>query len=357
MSMPMSRTKVLIVDDSAVVRQVLKELLSGHDDIEVMATVADPIFAMKRMGQSWPDVILLDLEMPRMDGMTFLKKIMQERPTPVVICSSHTEKGADVTLEALKHGAVSIMTKPRIGSREQIEQAVSEVLQAVRAASQASVSKALSLTKKSLSQTKSTHCAMKKTAPGIIAIGASTGGTQAIELILSGLPVSVQGIVIVQHMPAHFTALFARRLNDLCAIEVREATDGEKVRPGTALIAPGGKHVQIKIRGNDYYIHVFDAEPVNRHKPSVDVLFHSLAANKAKDVDAYLLTGMGDDGARGLLSLKNAGAYTVAQDEESSVVFGMPKAAIGMGAANQVMSLDQILQQIVMQSTRAVMKR
>lgn len=338
------KIKVLIVDDSAVVRQILKTLLTGHNDIEIIAAVADPIFAMNRMRQIWPDVILLDLEMPRMDGMTFLKKIMQERPTPIVICSSHTEKGAKITLEALKLGAVCIINKPRVGSRAQIEMAVSEVLLSVRSAAQASAMKLARLTTTGLN--KEQRYKQNRAKPKLIAIGASTGGTQAIELILTRLPINVPGLVIVQHMPVHFTALFAKRLNQLCEIKVKEAQDGDIIRAGEALIAPGGKHIEIKLRGQSLYLSVVDGDAVNRHKPSVDVLFNSIAAIKLKEVDAYLLTGMGDDGARGLLSLKHSGARTYAQDEESSVVYGMPKAAVSMGAASHVLSLDKIAQQI-----------
>lgn len=340
------KIKVLIIDDSAVVRQVLKTLLTGHDDIEIIAAVADPIFAMNRMRQIWPDVILLDLEMPRMDGMTFLRKIMQERPTPIIICSSHTEKGAKVTLEALQSGAVSTISKPKVGGREQIQHAISDVLYAVRSAKEVNAAKATKFSKTSLINLQKKPAQSMKARPKVIAIGASTGGTQALEFILSNLPATVPGIVIVQHMPAHFTSLFAKRLDQLCVIKVKEAQDGDIVMQGEALIAPGGKHTQIKTRGTTIYLSVKDGAPVNRHKPSVDVLFGSIASSRLGNVEAYLLTGMGDDGARGLLSLKNAGAQTVAQDEESSVVFGMPKAAIAIGAVNQVLSLSQIAQQI-----------
>lgn len=343
-----NKIKVLIVDDSAVVRQVLKSLLEAEADIEVVGSAVDPIFAMTRMQRTWPDVIILDIEMPRMDGLTFLKKIMAERPTPIIMCSTHTEKGAEVTIEAMRLGAVSFITKPKLNSKEVMQETAADITQLVRAAAKAKLGNIVRR-EPLVSRPESRILTPVASAgvPDIIAIGASTGGTQALEFLLTQLPNNLPGIVIVQHMPEHFTNLFAKRLDSRSQLTIKEAEHGDKVLPGTAFIAPGGKHAEVKRVGRQLLIEIHDKPPVNRHKPSVDVMFNSLTQYAAHTkIHAYLLTGMGDDGARGLLALFKLGAFTVAQDEASSVVYGMPKAAVTMGAATKVLSLSAILSQI-----------
>jgi len=348
----MKKIKVLLVDDSAVVRQVVLALLEREPDIQVIGAASDPLFAMDKMAKEWPDVIVLDVEMPRMDGITFLKKIMAERPTPVVICSSLTEKGAETTLQALAAGAVEIITKPKVGLKGFLEQSSAELVAAVRAAAQANV--------KQLVRNASAHTpvgaklnadailppssgqAMAQTTERIIAIGTSTGGTQALERVLTALPRVSPGIVIVQHMPEKFTASFAARLNTLSQIEVREAKNNDRVIPGLALIAPGGKHMLLKRSGAYYHVEVVDGPLVNRHRPSVDVLFRSVAKFAGKNATGIIMTGMGDDGARGLKELHETGARTYAQDEASCVVFGMPKEAIKLGGVDRVIALEDI---------------
>jgi two-component system chemotaxis response regulator CheB len=352
-----NRLRVLVVDDSAVVRQVLTGLLQAAPGIEVLAAVPDPIFAMKRMELEWPDVIVLDIEMPRMDGVTFLRKIMAERPTPVVICSTLTEQGAETTMQALSAGAVSIITKPKAGLKEFLQDSSNDVVEAVRAAARARMSNLRLARTEVLGPAAAPARTMMVPAGGskslstttqkVVAIGTSTGGTQALEQVLTALPAVSPGIVIVQHMPEKFTAMFAQRLNGLCQIEVREAKNGDRVLPGLALIAPGGKHMQLKLSGAHYQVEVIDGPPVNRHKPSVDVLFRSVAKHAGKNAAGFILTGMGDDGARGLLAMKEAGAWTVAQDEASCVVFGMPKEAIALGAAHKILSLSQVAGEIM----------
>ncbi len=341
------KIRVLIVDDSAVVRQVLKEMLSEQDDIEVIGTAVDPYVAAEKMRGNWPDVITLDVEMPRMDGITFLRKIMNRRPTPVVICSSLTEKGAETTIEALAAGAVAIFTKPQLGVKGFLQQSRAELLEAIRSAANAKVSKIAPMPSRPVREfepqsVKPRSGAMTKTTEQVIAIGTSTGGTTALERILVQLDADASGIAIVQHMPEKFTAAFAARLNGLCAIEVREACDGDRLRPGLALIAPGGKHMTLTRSGAFYYVQVKAGPAVNRHCPSVDVLFRSVAKVAGHNACGIILTGMGADGAKGLLEMKEAGAYTVAQDEKSSVVFGMPKEAIKLGAAQEVLGLDAV---------------
>lgn len=342
------KIKVLIVDDSAVVRQVLSDMMAHQRDIEVIGTAADPIFAAAKMKQEWPDVITLDVEMPRMDGITFLKKIMQGRPTPVVICSSLTEKGAETTMEAMSAGAVAIFTKPQMGVKGFLEQSKADLLEAIREAARSNVA---ALGRRTFSRPAAPEVsvtvtqgqtAMSKTTEKIVAIGTSTGGTIALEQILTQLSPGCPGIVIVQHMPEKFTAAFASRLNQLCSIEVKEAEDGDKVRPGLALIAPGGKHMSLVRSGAFYQVQVKAGPAVNRHCPSVDVLFRSVAKCAGRNSVGIILTGMGDDGARGLLEMRESGAMTYAQDEISSVVFGMPKEAIKRDAAMQIISLDQV---------------
>ena len=349
--MALKKIKVLLIDDSAVVRQVLQALLDKAPDIEVIGAAADPVFAMDKLAREWPDVIVLDIEMPRMDGITFLKKIMQERPTPVVICSTLTEKGAETTMQALAAGAVEIITKPKIGLKSFLQQSSAELLAAVRGAAQARVRKiglssatptvAAKLTADSILPASSRE-AMAQTTERVVAIGTSTGGTQALECVLTALPRVCAGIVIVQHMPEKFTASFAERLNNLCQIEVREAKNDDRVMPGLALIAPGGKHMLLKRSGAYYKVEVVDGPQVNRHKPSVDVLFRSVARFAGKNATGIIMTGMGDDGARGLKELYDAGADTFAQDEASCIVFGMPKEAIKFGGVKQTVGLTDI---------------
>ena len=348
--MSRTKTKVFIVDDSAVVRQVLGELMNKAADIEVIGQAMDPIFALERMQKQWPDVILLDVEMPRMDGITFLKKIMAEHPTPVIICSSLTEKGAETTMQALGAGAFAIFTKPSLGVKGFLESAAQDLVAAVRAASAAKISKVPRLPLPARSTEKLTADAvlaasgkaMAVTTDRFTAIGTSTGGTQALEFVLASLPRTCPGIVVVQHMPERFTAAFSERLDSLCEIRVREAKTGDRVIPGQALIAPGGKHLVVKRSGAQYHVDVVGAPPVNRHCPSVDVLFRSVANAAGANARGVIMTGMGDDGARGMLEMHEAGAQTFAQDEESCVVFGMPKEAIRMGAVDRVISLKEI---------------
>ena len=360
----MSRIKVMVIDDSAVVRQVMTGLLSADPHVEVVGAVADPLFAMERMKRQWPDVILLDVEMPRMDGITFLKKIMQERPTPVVICSTLTEAGAPTTLEALAAGAITTITKPKVGLKEFLHDASSELSNAIRIAARANVRRRTPVpspaphraaaggavtTKNSADVILAPvrEKAMTRTTERVVALGTSTGGTQALEHVLSELPIVCPGIVIVQHMPPTFTAAFADRLNNLCAIEVREARNNDRVMPGCALVAPGGKHMLLKRSGAYYYVEVREGPPVNRHCPSVDVLFRSVAACAGSNALGVIMTGMGDDGARGLKEMRDAGARTIAQDEKSCVVFGMPREAIRLEAAERILALDDLSQAIL----------
>ncbi|RVU37538.1 chemotaxis response regulator protein-glutamate methylesterase [Rheinheimera riviphila] len=345
MSVP-RRIKVLIVDDSALVRQVLAQLLDGFSDIEVMATAPDPIFAMAKMNKEWPDVITLDVEMPRMDGITFLKQIMSTRPTPVLICSSLTEKGAATTMQAMQAGAAGIFTKPQLGVKEFLTSNKQQFADAIREAAKTNtknlIPRALLPPAPVMIPQEAEPAAMAKTTERVIAIGTSTGGTIALEYLLSQLTTVCEGIVIVQHMPEKFTAAFAARLNSICSIEVREARHGDRVRPGLALIAPGGQHLSIGRNGAYYQALVKPGPAVNRHCPSVDVLFRSVAKVAGVNAIGIIMTGMGDDGARGLLEMREAGARTFAQDEDSCVVFGMPKEAIKRNAVDYIVGLDRI---------------
>lgn len=350
--------KILIVDDSAVVRQVLSEVLNADTGIEVIASAPDPIFAQEKMKKRWPDVIVLDVEMPRMDGITFLKKIMSERPTPVVICSSITERGSETAMQALAAGAVGIVPKPGIGNRRMaLEDAGSDLIRAVKAAAHANVRNLKSsngvLAVAAMPKLNAdailpavSH-AMVQTTERIVAIGTSTGGTQALEAVLTTLPRVSPGIVIVQHMPEKFTASFAARLDSLCQIEVREAQNGDRVMPGRALIAPGGRHMLLKRNGTQYHVEVVDGPVVNRHRPSVDVLFRSVARFAGRNALGVIMTGMGDDGARGLKEMHDAGATTVAQDEATCVVYGMPKEAVKLGGVDRSASLQAIPAEIM----------
>lgn len=349
--MTLKKITVLLIDDSAVVRQVLQALLDKEPDIEVIGVASDPLFAMDKLARQWPDVIVLDIEMPRMDGITFLKKIMHERPTPVVICSTLTEKGAETTMQAMSAGAVEIITKPKMGLKTFLQQSSAELLRAVRAAAQARVRK-LAVVASPVSTPAKLSAdtilaagnkeSMAQTTERIIAMGTSTGGTQALEQVLTALPKVCAGIVIVQHMPEKFTASFAERLNNLCQIEVREARHDDRVMPGLALIAPGGKHMLLKRSGAYYKVEVIDGPQVNRHRPSVDVLFRSVARFAGRNAVGIIMTGMGDDGARGMKELFDTGADTYAQDEASCVVFGMPKEAIKLGGVSNIIGLHQI---------------
>jgi len=351
----MKPIRVMIVDDSATVRQVLAAVLSAAPDIEVIGSAPDPLFALEKMNRDWPDVIVLDVEMPRMDGITFLKKLMAQRPTPVVICSTLTEKGAETTMQALSAGAVAIVTKPRLGLKQFLVDSAEDVVGAVRAAAQANVRRLAAglapvvkpkLTADAILSSPAPSQAMHETTDKVVAVGTSTGGTQALEVMLSALPRTVPGLVIVQHMPEKFTAAFAERLNSVCQIEVREAKHGDRVYPGRALIAPGGRHMLLKRSGAQYHVDVVDGPAVNRHRPSVDVLFRSVARCAGGNALGVIMTGMGDDGARGMKEMRDAGAATLAQDEASCVVYGMPKEAVKLGGVQKSVPLTAIAQEV-----------
>lgn len=357
----MKTIDVMVVDDSAVVRKVVGAVLESAPGIRLLHAVSDPLLAIERMKQAWPDVILLDVEMPRMDGITFLRKIMAERPTPVVICSTLTEKGAETTMAALAAGAVSIITKPKLGLKDFLSESADELVAAVRAASHANVRRlaprvapapapvAAKLTADAVLPAAPDTRALPRTTERVVAIGTSTGGTLALEEVLTALPRVTPGIVIVQHMPEKFTAAFADRLNGLCQIEVREARHGDRVLPGRALIAPGGKHMLLRRDGAHYHVDVIDGPLVNRHRPSVDVLFRSVAKHAGANALGIIMTGMGDDGAAGLLEMRKAGARTVAQDEDSCVVYGMPKEAVKRGGVEKSVPLKGIDREILQQ--------
>jgi two-component system chemotaxis response regulator CheB len=338
------RVRAMLVDDSAVVRKVLAEVLQAGG-VDVVGTASDPLFAWERMQSDWPDVIVLDVEMPRMDGISFLRKIMHERPTPVVMCSSLTQRGAETTLQAMAAGAVGVIAKPTMGLKSFLEESGESIAATVKAAARANVGAlargrdaGVPVPKPAAAPTG----AMAQTSDRVIAIGLSTGGVQAIETVLRRLPRTIPGIVIVQHMPERFTAMYAQRLDGLCAMNVREAKDGDRLERGVVLIAPGGRHMQLKKNGGQYYVAVADGPPVNRHKPSVDVLFRSAAECAGRDALAIILTGMGDDGARGMKAMHDRGARTIAQDEQSCVVFGMPKEAIATGGVDEILPLSRM---------------
>ncbi|MGA8530706.1 MAG: chemotaxis response regulator protein-glutamate methylesterase [Acidobacteriaceae bacterium] len=342
-----SKIRVLIVDDSAVVRQTLAALLSSDAEIEVTGTAGDPYAAAEKIAEQLPDVITLDIEMPRMDGVTFLRKIMAQHPIPVVICSSLAEEGTASALQALEAGAVEIVTKPRLGVRQFLEESRTAICEAVKAAASARVRPLRAVHRVEPKLTADAMLApatsaMARTTEKVVVVGASTGGTEALKTLLEALPPDTAGIVIVQHMPELFTRAFANRLDGLCAITVKEAETGDTVLRGRALIAPGNHHLLLQRSGARYYVEVRDGPLVCRHRPSVDVLFRSAARYAGPNAVGVIMTGMGDDGARGMLEMKQAGATTIAQDEATSVVFGMPKEAIKLNGVDKVLALEAI---------------
>lgn len=346
--------KVLIIDDSAVVRETLTNIFSEEKDIEVLGTAQDPIIALKKLETEKPDVITLDIEMPRMDGISFLKQLRQTMQIPVVICSSMAETGSENALHAMEYGASEIILKPKIGTKVFLEESRILICDAVRAAYYAGAGvKRMKLpvfkTEPVPAASPATTAPQQviETTEKICVIGASTGGTEAIAQLLSALPPDAPGMVIVQHMPEHFTENFAKRLDGLSKMHVKEAKDGDSIIRGTALIAPGGKHTLIKRSGARYFIEVRDGPLVSRHRPSVDVLFRSTSRYAGKNAVGVILTGMGDDGARGMLEMKQAGAFNIAQDEKSCVIFGMPQEAIKAGATDTILPLQDIPAEII----------
>ena len=330
---------MLVVDDSALVRRILSDALSKHADIEVVGTATDPYVARERIVQLRPDVITLDIEMPRMDGLSFLSKLMKHFPLPVVVVSSLTPANSETALRALALGAVDVIAKP--GSSLAAGDVADELVRAVRAASHARVVRRAESAEPVVATPRSAIASLDTTHK-IIALGASTGGTQALEQVLRRFPVDAPGTVIVQHMPEHFTLSFAKRLDSVCAMRVQEARDGDYLSPGLALVAPGGKHLVVQASGARWVARVKDGPKVHHQRPAVDVLFQSVARSAGRNAVAALLTGMGADGAKGMLAMKEAGAYTVAQNEETCVVYGMPREAVKLGAAIDVLPLEQV---------------
>ncbi|HLP14639.1 MAG TPA: chemotaxis response regulator protein-glutamate methylesterase [Bacteroidota bacterium] len=347
--MPAERIKVLIVDDSSVVRAALSEVLSSDQGIEVIATAGDPYIAVDRIAKEVPDVITLDVEMPRMDGLTFLQKLMAQHPIPVIIISSLVGKGSESAWKALECGAVEIIAKPQLGTKAFIEESRITICDAVKAAFRAGARKRIVAREEIVPKlnadvmlARGSTTAMVQTTEKIIAVGASTGGTDALRVFLEMLPSDSPGVVIVQHMPENFTRSFADRLNKLCKVTVKEAESNDSVIRGRVLIAPGNKHLLLKRSGARYFVEVKEGPLVSRHRPSVDVLFRSTARYAGKNAIGVIMTGMGDDGAKGMKEMKEAGAYTIAQDEATSIVFGMPAEAIKLGGVDKIMPLQSI---------------
>jgi len=350
------RVRVLVVDDSAVVRETMSEILASDPEIEVMGTACDPFAAAEKIRRSAPDVITLDIEMPRMDGLTFLHKLMAQHPIPVVICSSLAEEHCESTLKALEYGAVDIICKPKVGTKEFLRESQVRICDAVKAAARSRPRPRRQQIRPHVPEPKLTadavmprlkSQAMIQTTERVVAVGASTGGTEALRVFLEALPADSPGIVIVQHMPEMFTAAFARRLDTLCAVTVKEAEQDDTVVRGRVLIAPGNRHTMLKRSGARYFVEVRDGPLVSRHRPSVDVLFRSAARYAGKNAVGVIMTGMGDDGAHGLLEMKEAGAATIAQDEATCVVFGMPNEAIKLGGADEVLPLERIAPEVL----------
>jgi two-component system chemotaxis response regulator CheB len=348
------KIKVLIVDDSAVVRQTMEEILSSDPGIEVIATASDPYIAADRIRNEVPDVITLDVEMPKMDGITFLQKIMSQHPIPVVMCSSLTENGSETALKAMEYGAIEIIQKPRMGTKQFLEESKIHICDVVKAAAVAKVkrtsAKTIKVSKKLTADAviaKAKSNAMIRTTEKVVVVGASTGGTEALRVFLEAMPADSPGIVIVQHMPENFTKAFARRLDGICQITVKEASDNDTVIRGQALIAPGNHHTLLKRSGARYYVEVKDGPLVSRHRPSVDVLFRSAARYAGKNAVGVIMTGMGDDGAKGMSEMKESGAYNIAQDEATSIVFGMPNEAIKKGGVDKVLPLEKLAGKVI----------
>ncbi len=334
--------RVLIVDDSATARAVLREILESEASIEVVGTASDAFVARDKIVELKPDVVCLDVEMPRMDGITFLKKMMHYMPLPVIMVSSLTQNGAKTTLEALEAGAVDFVAKPHSHIYDGKDEMKDELIAKIKTASKAKV-----FQKELKSSVQANTTSLAETTNKILAIGASTGGTEAIKDVLMGLPRNAPGTVVVQHMPANFTAAFAQRLNSLCAMEVREAKNGDSITPGVVLVAPGDYHMVVRRSGSRYYVEIGSGDKISGHRPSVDVLFHSVAKIAGSNAIGVILTGMGGDGAKGLLAMNNAGAKTLGQDEQSCVVYGMPKIAYDIGAVQKQVPLNKIANNIL----------
>ncbi|NKN39099.1 chemotaxis response regulator protein-glutamate methylesterase [Agrobacterium sp. a22-2] len=358
------KIRVLIIDDSASVRQTLTTILQSDPAIEVLGAASDPFIAAKRIQEEIPDVITLDVEMPRMDGITFLRKLMSQRPIPVVMCSSLTESGSETLLQALEAGAVDIILKPKIGAADYLAEQAMRICEVVKSAAHARVGPGRAASRFAVASAPAakltadavlpppTGKAMARTTEMVVCVGASTGGTEALREMLEKLPANAPGLVIVQHMPEKFTAAFAKRLNSLCEVEIKEAEDGDPVLRGHVLIAPGDRHTLLERQGARYQVSVRPGPLVSRHRPSVDVLFRSAARSAGSNAMGVIMTGMGDDGARGMEEMHQAGALTIAQDEASSVVFGMPKEAIARGGVDKIVPLNQIAREILAEDKR-----
>ena len=349
------KIRLLIVDDSALVRTALSEVVSADPDIEIMAMAQDPIVAASKIRNEVPDVIILDVEMPRMDGITFLKRIMAQHPIPVIICSTLATEGSQTAMTALECGAVEVIEKPNLGTKKFFEESRIRICDTVKAAAMVKVSARKHVKELKVSPKLTADAimpgpptkAMDKTTETVIAVGASTGGTEALRVFFESLPRDTPGMVVVQHMPANFTKAFASRLDKTCLVSIKEAENNDTVLRGQVLIAPGNHHMLLKRSGARYYVEVREGPLVSRHRPSVDVLFRSAARYAGKNALGVIMTGMGDDGSRGMLEMKQAGAYTIAQDEASCVVFGMPKEAIKRDAVNCILPLEKIAEEVL----------